>query len=120
MVSQLQWEKDIIWDGEEAKEKVLNSKASELAGWVPTLAHRTALQFYSHKGHRSVAHLTNAIPGMPPGAGAKGTPGTPLSARDQVNRLKQQILNSTQGTDVYRNFVSRIKIAVLVHVIEEW
>ena len=108
MVSQLQWEKDIIWDGEEAKEKVLNSKASELAGWIPTLAHRTALQFYSHKGHRSVGHLKNADPSMPPGAGAKGMPGTPLSAREQVNRVKQQILNNTQGTDIYIIFVSRI------------
>ena len=50
MVSQLPWEKDIIWDGEEAKEKVLGSKSSELAGWIPTLANRHALAYYSSKG----------------------------------------------------------------------
>ena len=50
MVSQLPWEKDIIWDGEEAKEKVLSSKAHELAGWIPTLSNRTALAYYTNKG----------------------------------------------------------------------
>ncbi|XP_026724959.1 transcription initiation factor TFIID subunit 1 isoform X4 [Trichoplusia ni] len=47
MVSQLQWEDDVIWDGSEIKHKVLarlNSK-SNAAGWVPTSVSRTAQQF---------------------------------------------------------------------------
>ncbi|KAL4704937.1 hypothetical protein ACJJTC_013394 [Scirpophaga incertulas] len=47
MVSQLQWEDDVIWDGNEIKHKVLarlNSK-SNAAGWVPTSVSRTAQQF---------------------------------------------------------------------------
>lgn len=47
MVSQLQWEDDVIWDGSEIKQKVLarlNSK-SNAAGWVPTSVSRTAQQF---------------------------------------------------------------------------
>ncbi|VVD00816.1 transcription initiation factor TFIID subunit 1 isoform X1 [Leptidea sinapis] len=47
MVSQLQWEDDVIWDGSEMKQKVLarlNSK-SNAAGWVPTSGSRTAQQF---------------------------------------------------------------------------
>ncbi|XP_072931963.1 transcription initiation factor TFIID subunit 1 [Epargyreus clarus] len=47
MVSQLQWEDDVIWDGSEMKHKVLarlNSK-SNAAGWVPTSVSRTAQQF---------------------------------------------------------------------------
>lgn len=47
MLSQLQWEDDVIWDGSEMKHKVLarlNSK-SNAAGWVPTSVSRTAQQF---------------------------------------------------------------------------
>ncbi|KPJ18499.1 Transcription initiation factor TFIID subunit 1 [Papilio machaon] len=47
MVSQLQWEDDVIWNGSEIKHKVLarlNSK-SNAAGWVPTSVSRTAQQF---------------------------------------------------------------------------
>ncbi|XP_032518850.2 transcription initiation factor TFIID subunit 1 isoform X1 [Danaus plexippus] len=58
MVSQLQWEDDVVWDGSEIKHKVLarlNSK-SNAAGWVPTSGSRTAQQF-SH-GRPPPAPLT--------------------------------------------------------------
>ena len=47
MVTQLRWEDDIIWNGEEVRQKVLsklNSK-SNAAGWVPSTASRTANSF---------------------------------------------------------------------------
>ncbi|XP_047505448.1 transcription initiation factor TFIID subunit 1 [Pieris napi] len=53
MVSQLQWEDDVIWDGNEIKHKVLarlNSK-SNAAGWVPTSVSRTAQQFSHPRPH---------------------------------------------------------------------
>ncbi|XP_063824981.1 transcription initiation factor TFIID subunit 1 [Ostrinia nubilalis] len=59
MVSQLQWEDDVIWDGSEIKQKVLarlNSK-SNAAGWVPTSVSRTAQQF-SHPRPQPPAALT--------------------------------------------------------------
>ena len=47
MVTQLQWEDDIIWSGEEAKARVLQSQKTRAAaaGWIPSTSHRTAAQF---------------------------------------------------------------------------
>jgi len=47
MVTQVPWEEDIIWNGEEIKHKVLsklNAKANA-AGWVPSSLNRTAVSF---------------------------------------------------------------------------
>lgn len=47
MVSQLRWEDDVVWNGEEIKHKVmhkLNSK-NNAAGWVPSSGNRTAQAF---------------------------------------------------------------------------
>ena len=52
MVTQLRWEDDIIWNGEEVRQKVLsklNSK-SNAAGWVPSTASRTANSFSQRTG----------------------------------------------------------------------
>ncbi|XP_052795206.1 transcription initiation factor TFIID subunit 1-like [Mya arenaria] len=47
MVTQLQWEDDIIWSGEEARQRVMTAHRSKplLAGWVPSTTHRTAAQY---------------------------------------------------------------------------
>ena len=47
MVTQLQWEDDIIWSGEEAKARVMQSQKTRAAaaGWIPSTNHRTAAQF---------------------------------------------------------------------------
>lgn len=47
MVSQLHWEDDVVWDGNDIKHKVLqklNCK-SNAAGWVPSSGNRTAQAF---------------------------------------------------------------------------
>ncbi|KAG8039641.1 hypothetical protein G9C98_000370 [Cotesia typhae] len=47
MVSQLHWEDDVVWNGDEIKNKVmhkLNSK-NNAAGWVPSSCNRTAQAF---------------------------------------------------------------------------
>ncbi|XP_050296996.1 transcription initiation factor TFIID subunit 1 isoform X2 [Anthonomus grandis grandis] len=47
MVTQLHWEDDVVWDGNDIKQKVLqklNSK-SNAAGWVPSSGNRTAQAF---------------------------------------------------------------------------
>ena len=52
MVTQLNWEDDIIWNGEDIKHKVLsklNSK-SNAAGWVPSSLSRTAGSFSQRPG----------------------------------------------------------------------
>jgi len=52
MVTQVNWEEDIIWNGEDIKHKVLsklNSK-SNAAGWVPSSMSRTAGSFSQRPG----------------------------------------------------------------------
>ncbi|KAL0893102.1 hypothetical protein ABMA27_014741 [Loxostege sticticalis] len=75
MVSQLQWEDDVIWDGSEIKQKVLarlNSK-SNAAGWVPTSVSRTAQQF-SHPRPQPPAPLTPK-PATSTASGSNSQPG---------------------------------------------
>ena len=47
MVTQLRWEDDVIWNGEEVRQKVLSklNLRSNAAGWVPSTASRTASSF---------------------------------------------------------------------------
>ena len=50
MVTQIQWENDIIWNGDEIKQKILaklNDK-NHAAGWVPSGHNRTASAFNQH------------------------------------------------------------------------
>ncbi|CAH1372514.1 unnamed protein product [Tenebrio molitor] len=44
MVTQLHWEDDVVWDGNDIKHKKLNSKTNA-AGWVPSSGNRTAQAF---------------------------------------------------------------------------
>lgn len=78
MVSQLQWEDDIIWNGEDIKHKVLaklNNK-NNAAGWVPSILNRTASAFSQQAKSVSGAALLGASQkgmsqGMLAKAGAK-------------------------------------------------
>ncbi|XP_055958756.1 transcription initiation factor TFIID subunit 1 isoform X2 [Patella vulgata] len=47
MITQVQWEDDIIWNSEEAKQRVLQSHKAKAAaaGWIPSTNSRTAVQF---------------------------------------------------------------------------
>lgn len=47
MVSQLHWEDDVVWDGNDIKQKVLQKLHSKTnaAGWLPSSGSRTAGQF---------------------------------------------------------------------------
>ena len=51
MVTQLNWEDDIIWDGEQAKQKILQSQKQKAlsAGWIPSNTSRTA-SIFSQQG----------------------------------------------------------------------
>ncbi|CAK1547222.1 unnamed protein product [Leptosia nina] len=80
MVSQLQWEDDVIWDGNEIKHKVLarlNSK-SNAAGWVPTSVSRTAQQF-SHPRPQPPAPLQ-----AKPATSATSNPANPGEGEDNT------------------------------------
>ena len=51
MVTQLQWENDVIWNGEESRTKVLQSAALKgaNAGWIPSPTSRTAVQYINQR-----------------------------------------------------------------------
>ncbi|XP_031356543.1 transcription initiation factor TFIID subunit 1 isoform X2 [Photinus pyralis] len=75
MVSQLHWEDDVVWDGNDIKHKKLNSKTNA-AGWVPSSGNRTA-QAFSQPGKGGTMHGSNIrlpIP-APPLPGAKNAKG---------------------------------------------
>ncbi|XP_035682645.1 transcription initiation factor TFIID subunit 1-like [Branchiostoma floridae] len=62
MVAQRSWEDDIVWDGEQIKDKVLQSKSAAMAGWIPTSTSRTAQSFSSQQGLNINVTLPNSIP----------------------------------------------------------
>nr|XP_022324480.1 transcription initiation factor TFIID subunit 1-like isoform X2 [Crassostrea virginica] len=47
MVTQLNWEDDIIWNGEDVKQKILQTQKQKAlaAGWIPSTQYRTATMF---------------------------------------------------------------------------
>lgn len=52
MVTQINWEEDIIWNGDDIKHKVLQklNSRTNAAGWVPSSFNRTAGSFSSSQG----------------------------------------------------------------------
>ncbi|XP_015906224.1 transcription initiation factor TFIID subunit 1 [Parasteatoda tepidariorum] len=50
MVNQMSWENDVIWDGEDAKEEVMQKimNVDKPAGWIPFLADRTVSGFQEY------------------------------------------------------------------------
>ncbi|KAL3880165.1 hypothetical protein ACJMK2_032430 [Sinanodonta woodiana] len=82
MVTQLQWEDDIIWNGEEAKQRVFQSQKTRAAaaGWIPSTAYRTAAQYlqqnrqlgnFQHPKLVSGPNFVKTLPGMPDSSEAK-------------------------------------------------
>ncbi|KAB5515398.1 hypothetical protein PHYPO_G00249880 [Pangasianodon hypophthalmus] len=64
MVTQLQWEEDIIWNGEDVKHKGTKTQRASLAGWLPSSMTRNANAYNAQQGlSRSNSQL---IPPTPP------------------------------------------------------
>lgn len=92
MVSQLHWEDDVVWDGNDIKHKVLqklNSKTNA-AGWVPSSGNRTA-QAFSQPGKGG----TVLGPGGPLRLPASNIT-TPIV---QPKQAKSQLVPKTQQRD---------------------
>lgn len=80
MVTQLHWEDDVVWDGNDIKHKVLqklNSKTNA-AGWVPSSGNRTA-QAFSQPGKGGA--ITGSSVRMPP------LPAPPLPGMKAKNQM---------------------------------
>lgn len=50
MVTQLQWEDDIIWNGEDVKHKGTKTQRASLAGWLPSSMTRNANAYNAQQG----------------------------------------------------------------------
>ncbi|XP_027886835.1 transcription initiation factor TFIID subunit 1 isoform X4 [Xiphophorus couchianus] len=63
MVTQLQWEDDIIWNGEDVKHKGTKTQRASLAGWLPSSMTRNANAYNAQQGlTRSNSQLVPPIP----------------------------------------------------------
>ncbi|XP_056266046.1 transcription initiation factor TFIID subunit 1 [Pseudoliparis swirei] len=64
MVTQLKWEDDIIWNGEDVKHKSTKTQRASLAGWLPSSMTRNANAYNAQQGlTRSNSQL---VPPLPP------------------------------------------------------
>lgn len=54
MVTQLQWEDDIIWNGEDVKHKGTKTQRASLAGWLPSSMTRNANAYNAQQGKRTM------------------------------------------------------------------
>ncbi|XP_077597107.1 transcription initiation factor TFIID subunit 1 isoform X3 [Stigmatopora nigra] len=67
MVTQLQWEDDIIWNGEDVKHKGTKSQRASLAGWLPSSMTRNANAYNAQQGlARSNSLLVTPTPHLLP------------------------------------------------------
>ncbi|XP_066190073.1 transcription initiation factor TFIID subunit 1 isoform X3 [Sylvia atricapilla] len=63
MVTQLQWEDDVIWNGEDVKHKGTKTQRASLAGWLPSSMTRNATAYNAQQGlNRSGSLLNSPIP----------------------------------------------------------
>uniref|UniRef100_A0A673BPT4 Transcription initiation factor TFIID subunit n=1 Tax=Sphaeramia orbicularis TaxID=375764 RepID=A0A673BPT4_9TELE len=56
MVTQLQWEDDIIWNGEDVKHKGTKTQRASLAGWLPSSMTRNANAYNAQQGDHCMIH----------------------------------------------------------------
>lgn len=61
MVTQLQWEDDIIWNGEDVKHKGTKTQRASLAGWLPSSMTRNANAYNAQQGKKTEADTTLKI-----------------------------------------------------------
>lgn len=98
MVSQLHWEDDVVWDGNDIKQKVmqkLNSKTNA-AGWLPSSGSRTAGAFSQPgKGMPNAPSTTSGGGGANTGGGGGG------GSKNQSSKMSktQMILQKAEEID---------------------
>ncbi|XP_076280408.1 TATA-box binding protein associated factor 1 isoform X2 [Lasioglossum baleicum] len=91
MVSQLHWEDDVIWNGDDIKHKKLNSK-NNAAGWVPSSGNRTA-QAFSQPGKGAPVPVASNV------RLATSQITTPLHMQSQKNKMGMNKGNQQQSRE---------------------
>ncbi|KAK3100550.1 hypothetical protein FSP39_021637 [Pinctada imbricata] len=104
MVTQLNWEDDIIWDGEAVKSKILQSQKQKAlsAGWIPSNNYRTASMFNQQVKHSEGMHgLTPKMNILNPGF-SKTIPGiSPLLKPGQDGEGPEQPIKDKKQYSIF-------------------
>ncbi|KAK7925576.1 hypothetical protein WMY93_007886 [Mugilogobius chulae] len=89
MVTQLQWEDDIIWNGEDVKHKGTKTQRASLAGWLPSSMTRNANAYNAQQGlSRSNSQL--APPPLPPAPKTSMISGSKRDKNSQDNQASHE------------------------------
>ncbi|GLD46953.1 transcription initiation factor TFIID subunit 1-like isoform X1 [Lates japonicus] len=89
MVTQLQWEDDIIWNGEDVKHKGTKTQRASLAGWLPSSMTRNANAYNAQQGlTRSNSQLVPPTP--PPMPKAASISGSKREKNSHDNQASQE------------------------------
>ncbi|KAG9340185.1 hypothetical protein JZ751_021910, partial [Albula glossodonta] len=89
MVTQVQWEDDIIWNGEDVKHKGTKTQRASLAGWLPSSMTRNANAYNAQQGlTRSNSQL---VPPTPPPMPKAPSLTSGSSKRDKHSQDQQAI-----------------------------
>ncbi|XP_017291361.1 transcription initiation factor TFIID subunit 1 isoform X4 [Kryptolebias marmoratus] len=89
MVTQLQWEDDIIWNGEDVKHKGTKTQRASLAGWLPSSMTRNANAYNAQQGlTRSNSQLVPPTP--PPITKASSMSGSKREKGGHDNQASQE------------------------------
>ncbi|XP_043996850.1 transcription initiation factor TFIID subunit 1 isoform X4 [Gambusia affinis] len=90
MVTQLQWEDDIIWNGEDVKHKGTKTQRASLAGWLPSSMTRNANAYNAQQGlTRSNSQLVPPIPPPIPKASSISGSKREKSGHDNQGSLEE-------------------------------
>ncbi|XP_055082963.1 transcription initiation factor TFIID subunit 1 isoform X5 [Periophthalmus magnuspinnatus] len=89
MVTQLQWEDDIIWNGEDVKHKGTKTQRASLAGWLPSSMTRNANAYNAQQGEHKCLSRSNSQLAPPPLPPAPKTSMISSSKRDKNSQDNQ-------------------------------
>ncbi|XP_055499649.1 transcription initiation factor TFIID subunit 1 isoform X2 [Leucoraja erinacea] len=103
MVTQLPWEEDIIWNGEDVKHKTTKSQRASLAGWLPSSMTRNATAYNAQQGlSRGGTWLSNPVPSTP--VQKTTMPGPPIPAKGKDKHAPEQHVSQEDEKTWYSIF----------------
>ncbi|XP_060688732.1 transcription initiation factor TFIID subunit 1 isoform X2 [Hemiscyllium ocellatum] len=103
MVTQLPWEEDIIWNGEDVKHKTTKSQRASLAGWLPSSMTRNATAYNAQQGlNRGISWLSNPLPPTP--VQKTTMPGPPIPAKGKDKHVPEQHVSQEDDKTWYSIF----------------
>nr|XP_015206924.1 PREDICTED: transcription initiation factor TFIID subunit 1 isoform X2 [Lepisosteus oculatus] len=102
MVTQLRWEEDIIWNGEDVKHKGTKTQRASLAGWLPSSMTRNANAYNAQQGlSRSNSQL---VPPTPPPLPKATPPGTQGSGKIRDKHSQEQQVSMEEDSPWFSIF----------------